>query len=513
MATLAKIDSDVTGLFYAREATLGYLPGENGNPGSPVWFTLQPNSYSDFGGQITTVSPDPINEGRQRKRGSTTGLTAGGGFTQNITFFNMHDMLESAFFAATRRKPNQISTAVTGGNTFDVAATAGFVAGSIIKGSLFTNSGNNTNFVVSSVLTDTSVTVNGTSAVDETPPANAYIQVVGHQFASDDITVDVVGSLPRIISSTVDLTTLNLVPGQWIYIGGDSVAANFANSANNGFKRIRSISATQIVIDKSNAEMALDAGTGKTIQIWFGDVLRNETGTNIFRQTFNVERTLGVPDPALPLEMQSEVLKGAVVNNLTLSIPQQALMTAEVAFVAMDSELREASTGPKRANPNAPRFAVPINTSSDFSRLRMAPVSNSVVAPPAMFAYVTELTIAIENNVTPATAVSVLGGFDVNVGKFSVTANATAYFATVAATKAVRDNTDITLDAIILKQRQAIAIDIPMVSIGDARPNIEPNQPITLPLSVDAADGEGVSAEMNHTILMTFFNWLPATAE
>lgn len=513
MAQLAKIDSDVTGLFYAREATLGYLPGENGNAGSPVWYTLQPNSYSDFGGQITTVSPDPINEGRQRKRGSTTGLTAGGGFTQNITFFNMHDLLEGAFFAATRRKPNRICTAVTGTNTFAIATTAGFVAGSIIKGSLFTNAGNNAAFVIASVDPNVSVTATGTSAVNETPPADAFIQVVGHQFASADITVDVTGSLPRIISAAFDLTTLGLVPGQWIYVGGDIAATQFANAANNGFKRVRSVAPTQIVLDKSNAAMVADTGTGKTIQIWFGDVLRNETGVNIFRQTFNVERTLGVPDPAEPLEMQSEVLKGAVVNNFTLSIPQQSLMTAEVNFVAMDNELREAATGPKRANPRAPRFAVPINTSSDFSRLRMAPVSNTAVAPSAMFAYVTELTIAIENNVTPATAVSVLGGFDVNVGKFVVTANATAYFATVAATKAVRDNTDVTLDAIILKQRQAIAIDIPMVSIGDARPNIEPNAPITLPLSVDAADGEGISPEMNHTILMTFFNWLPATAE
>lgn len=513
MAQLAKIDSDVTGLFYAREATLGYLPGENGNAGSPVWYTLQPNSYSDFGGQITTVSPDPINEGRQRKRGSTTGLTAGGGFTQNITFFNMHDLLEGAFFAATRRKPNRICTAVTGTNTFAMATTAGFVAGSIIKGSLFTNAGNNAAFVVSSITANVSATVVGTAAVNETPPADAYVQVVGHQFASGDITVDVTGSLPRIISAAFDLTTLGLVPGQWIYISGDIAATQFANAANNGFKRVRSVTTTQIVLDKSNAAMVADAGAGKTIQIWFGDVLRNETGTGIFRQTFNVERTLGVPDPALPLEMQSEVLKGAVVNNFTLSIPQQSLMTAEVSFVAMDNELREAATGPKRTNPKAPRFAVPINTSSDFSRLRMAPVSSTAVAPSAMFAYVTELTIAIENNVTPATAVSVLGGFDVNVGKFVVTANTTAYFATVAATKAVRDNTDVTLDAIIVKQRQAIAIDIPMVSIGDARPNIEPNQPITLPLSVDAADGEGISPEMNHTILMTFFNWLPATAE
>lgn len=512
MAQVAKIDSDVTGLFYAIEAELGHLPGENGNAGSPVWHSLEPNSYSDFGGQITTVSPNPINESRQRKRGSTTGLSAGGGFTQNFTFFNLHDMFESAMFAATRRKPSRPCTAVTATNTFAIGTTTGFLVGSIVKGSLFTNAANNAAFVVSGLSAGVSVTITGT-LVNETPPAAAYVQVVGHQFASGDLSVDNSGSLPRIVSAAVNLTTLGIVPGQWIYVGGDIAATQFANAANNGFKRVRSVSTTAITVDKSAAAMTTDAGTSKTAQIWFGDVLRNETSTLIKRKSFNVERTLGVPDTAQPAQVQSEVLKGAVVNTLSLSIPQQALVTAELNFVAIDNELRAGSVGPKRSNAQAPRFAVPINTSSDFSRLRMAPVSNDSVAPAAMFAYVTEMTISIENNLTPTTAVGLLAAFDVTTGQFFVNANATAYFATVAAAQAVRDNTDVTLDAIIVKGRQAVAIDLPMISIGDARPSVEPNQPITLPLTVEAADAEGISSEMNHTILFTFFNWLPATAE
>lgn len=513
MAAVNKIDSNVVSLAYAVEASIGVVS-------TPTWYQLNPNSYDDFGGEITTVSANPINPSRQRNKGVTTDLDASGGFNHNWNFHSLLDLFQGAFFADTREKGAEIVTAVdvdtTNPDEYEVASTTGFLVGNIIKGFSFTNAANNGVNIVTAIVADTSVEVADGQLVDETPPAAAQIRVVGHQFAADDLNVVVSGDLPVITSdASFDFTTLGLVAGQWIYIGGDSAATVFSSSsgANNGYKRIRSISATQIVIDKSETTMVAESlSGGETIQIFYGDVLKNETGTDIVRRTYHLERLLGAPDNASPSDLQSELIKGAVLNEITFNIPQADLASVDFTFVATDAEQRTAATGELQSSVQEFLSATDYNTSSDIRRIRMALVSDTDEDPSALFAYVTEAEITINNNVSPNKAVGTLGAFDVTAGTFEVGGSVTAYFADVTAVQAVRNNSSVTIDAMLIKDNQGLILDIPLISLGNGRLEVEQDEPVTLPLDLSAARGRDVSTTLDHTLLLTEFWYLPTAA-
>lgn len=504
-----KVDSNITGLAWAEESILGVLPGEQGEPGTPVWNRLNPNGYSDFGGEIITVAPNPINPSRQRRKGVTTDLNASGAFNHNLTYHNLTELMQGVMFADARKKGQQTPTAITAA-LYNVPVTTGFFVGGLVLARGNVLAANNGVKEVTAVVASTSVACAGLSI--ETPPSTARLDVVGVKAAAGDIDVSAAGALPTLTSTTLDFTTLGLVPGQWIYIGGDVAALGFSNAVNNGFKRIRIIAANILTIDKSESDMVTEASTTETLEIYFGDVLRNEAGTLIQRRSYNLERTLGVPDLDAPSEVQSEVLIGSVPNEVTINIPSAELINMDIGWVSIDAATRTGATGPKQTGVLSAASAKEYNTSSDVGRIRLSTVSASSENVTALFAYITEGSITINNNVTPDKAVGVLGAFDVTAGTFTVSGNLTAYFATVDAIAAVRANDDVTLDIAFVKNNTGMVFDFPLIALGDARLNVEVDQSITLPLATDAASGEDVLSTLDHTLLITYFNYLPTIA-
>jgi Phage tail tube protein len=503
-----KIDSNVTGLRFAEESSLGVLPG------SPVWYALEPNSYSDFGGQIATIARNPINPSRQRKKGVTTDLDASGGFNQDLTFDNTTRLMQGFFFADIREKKttaplNSAAIPVTGvtaaDDTFAAASgLTGFLAKHLVFASGFTNTANNGLHVVQSASTATALVVADGLVDEASPPAAAKLQVVGYEFASATLNVVMNGDLVRLTraSGTVDFTTLGLIPGEWIFVGGDAVGNQFTN--NQGFARVKAVAATYIELDKTGWEPVAETGTGKLIRIFFGDVLKNESTTNLIkRRTYQVERTLGEDDNGT----MSEYLIGAVCNELTINVAQADKVTLDMSFIATDNQQRDGTTGVKAGDRPSLSAGSAFNTSSDFTRIKLALADPDDASPTALFAFATEMNISVNNNASPNKAIGVLGAFDVSVGTFEVGGSMTAYFANIAAVQAVRDNEDITLDLAMVKENKGILFDVPLLSLGDGRLAVEQDQAITLPLETMAAE-----SSFGHTLYFGSFSYLPDLA-
>lgn len=501
-----KIDSNKTGLSIAEETSPKVLPG------SPIWYGQEPNSYSDLGGQISTVAREPINAARQRQKGSVTDLDASGGYNTDLTQNNMNRLLQGFLFADAHEKADTqplTGTAIvmTGvvGSTHKYTAAAGlgdFYAGQLVLASGFTVPSNN-GLKLLSAASGTELTL-AAGLTDETPTSAARVQGVGFQFGSADAELDLTAGVLSLITTTKDLTELELEVGEWIWIGGDDTANKFA-TGGSGYARIATIAENAITFDKvSNGSFATDAGTGKTIRIFFGKFIRNEATDNLIKtRTYQVERTLGNDGSGV----QSEYLEGAVANELTLNIPSADKATIDLSFVAMNNTFRDGATGVKSGTRVAALGEAAFNTSSNVYRSRMSTLSPGTLLPTPLFGYITEGSIAINNNASLAKAVGVLGGIDINVGNFEVGGSVTAYFTDTAAVSAVRNNADVTYDIILAKQNAGMVYDVPLLSLGNGRINVAKDQPITVPLDTIAAQGAAA-----YTLGVTILPYLPTAA-
>ena len=106
---MGQVLTNNSGTRYAREASLGVLPG------SPDWKDLEPNSLGTFGAAITNVAREPISKLRQRRKGTTVDLDAAADFDADVTIDSFIDFIEAFFF----------STAVNADMTFRAADATG----------------------------------------------------------------------------------------------------------------------------------------------------------------------------------------------------------------------------------------------------------------------------------------------------------------------------------------------------------------------------------------------------
>jgi len=507
MVTRNKIDSNETGLAIAKEVI--------GQPGvlpvTPNWYAMEPNEYDDFGGEPTLLARRPINSSRQRKKGSIVDLAASGGFNQDFTNDNSQLLVSGFMYAEPREKKNETPSAVSA-TGYVVADEDAYFAGMILLASGFTNAANNGLKVVVSVDAGTSEVRMAGLTVEASPPDEAKLLLVGYQGAAGTLDVDVSGALPTITDSAENLNKFGIIPGEMIFIGGDSAAVKFSNAANNGIKRVRSVSEGALVLDKSDATMVTEASSTETVQIFFGRVIKNELANLIVRQSFQLERQMGAPDTDQPTQVQAEYILGAFPNEMEMSIDSADKINTDYSFVAITNDQRVSTDGLKSGNRIITPESDAYNTSTDFSRIKLSLVSNTDEAPEPLFAFITELTLTINNNVSLNKAVGYLGGFDATIGMFEVSAEINAYFTKIESIQAVRQNKDITLDFFVAKENRGFAVDLPLVALGGGMPEVEIDEPIMIPLESDAATAVKMDPNFDHTLLWVFFDYLPDLA-
>lgn len=423
------IDSNVVGLNFAIEECLGQLPS------NPQWQALEPNSFSDFGGELSTTERTPLSVSRQNKKGVVTDLSVKGGFNIDFTQNNLNKLLEGVFFADTRTK-----------SEYQFTGSAG------------------------------------------------------------DIKFAVVDGVYSLTATTADFTTLGLVQGEWIFVGSDVVTERF-DTAGTFYARVSKIEAKKLTFDNGTFKTGLtaDAGTSKSIKIYMGQVLKNEATSDLIkRKSYAFERTLG--KDLTTNQKQAEYITGAVMGEFSLEAKQGEVLKADVKFTATNNEYRTGTLlSDGKLTPALGESGV--NTTSDIRAIRLSLNDDTKSTSTPLFAYVIETSIEVNNNLSENKALGTFGAIDVSAGNFEVSGKTTAYFTTVQAVNAVRQNADVGLFAIFASKLKGFIFDIPLVGLSGGTLNVEKDNPITLELEASGAENK-----FGYTMMYVNFPVLPKVA-
>ncbi len=473
--------SNLTGLAIAEETTYKNLPT------TPIWTPLEPNEYSDFGGDVTMVARNPIKSDRQLRKGVVTDLEASAAFGMDFTQKTPYSLLPGFMFANWRQQNRGVATAASA-TAFTTSAIT-FPTNALVFADGFDNSENNGIFKRTGGTT-TSHTVGGLTAESG---VSGTLTLAGVEFGSGVLRITTSGTEATLTAAGFDFSDY-VIPGQWVFVGGDDTSDKFTGTAN-GWYRASKVGTTTMVCDRLPDGLVANNGSGKTIRMFFGDVLKNESDpSNIVCRSYTVERQLGAN--AL------QYVVGCAANQLELAIPTSDKITAALTYTGADS-LGETT---KRAGTRLP---LPVedayNSVSNVTRLRML---NDETGG-ALYTFVSEASLNIDNGITGVKAVGTLGSFDMSLGDFKVSGSVSAYFTTIEAVQVVRDNTSVSLDYSMVTNNQGWLIDVPYLTMSDGRPAVEKDKPVTIPLNISGA----AHPDFNHTLLINYFAYLPDLAE
>lgn len=485
---MGRVQTNFVSLAYAIETTLGVVDS------STQWKLLEPNGISSFGAEITTTPRDPISKNRQRQKGAVTDLDSSIEYEADLTIEQFTDFIEGFLFVRATGGAVLDGTVLKSGADFNSLAaeldpppagtdsgfshdslSAPLPIGTLVFARGFTLAANNglTDVITGSTVDDTLVSK---TLADETPTQvqNASLEIAGHRAATSDLALTVSGTTATLTSSVLDFTTLNIKPGQLLHVGGLTSGEQF--SAGAGFARAVTIAANLLNLDKLDATLLTDDGTGDTVDLLFGRFIRNVPVDDADFQERSYQFEGAYPNLADPGPGDEfEYPKGNLANTAAFNLPLTDKATVTFGFIGTDTE---PPTGSRKTNADTPIEPVmkgAFNTSSDIARLRITEIDET-----GLTTDFSSLSLTLNNNVTPEKVLGQLGARFMNTGNLNVDIEAQVVFSNGAVPAAIRNNTTVTMDFTIKNDDGMLAVDLPAMDLGGGDKEFTVNESVRL---------------------------------
>ncbi|PWJ93523.1 hypothetical protein C8D77_101202 [Mesorhizobium loti] len=407
------------------------------------------------------------------------------------------DWLESLFCSTWDNTPfrdndgtadSVITGLATSGTVATVTTGDAFVAGQLVRFSDFGVAGNNGVFKCTTGSATVPAFV-GSGITDEAaPPAAARMKVVGFQGASGDIAA----AASSLTSASLDFTTLGLNVGGWLKLGGTATIDKFATAVCNGWARITAIAAHAITLDNLPTGWTTDAGTSKTIKVWFGDQLKN----GLLTLGNTLER--GFMDQTVPTYIAQ---RGMVVDQGVFNFVKEQVTTWTMTFAGMTGtqDTTSLDASPDAATTNAIMSAA-VNVG------RIAENGTPVGGPN----FIESSVITIKNNLRMIGGIrsdGLVGAEDIGKGSVDVTVTMGTYFGSNALLAKLFAGTATNINIRTAKNSQAMVFAAPRLTYTDGQANATAkNTDTKLPLTSMAS----IDTLTNATILLDRLEYFEA---
>ena len=490
---MSRILTNNAGIAYAIEVLgqIGVLPAQ------PVWKTVEPNDISSYGASISTVARNPISKNRQRRKGTITNLESAVEYPSDLTMSSFTDFIEGFAFSLFKGSLVKLGTGVTAtGITAALSAVVLENALVLITGcDVATNNGLH---VTGDSSGDTEIVIPvGLTTAGETS-TSITVTVVGHRFATGDL--EVPAATDTLKTTVQDLTALDIMVGQSVYVGGFADANQFGvagTPVSQGLVRVMAITANAITFDKSAMTFTEIDGAGKNVDVFFGKFVRNvpTDHADFIERSYQFE--LALPGLDAGSATMYEYAKGNMANEISVELPLTDKAIVSVGFVGTDAQAPVALADRAQNADSAtdPQFTTAFNTSADIARLRVDQVDGTGLTTDFK-----SLTITINNNVSPENVLGILGAKFMNAGNLEIGFEAELLFTEVGVVDAIRKNETLTCDFQIVNDDGTIVFDIPSLTLGGGEKSFPVNETVLISTTGEAFADDVLNTSMGITI-------------
>lgn len=494
--------AEAVGLRSVVETSLGVAPASG-------WLTLQPDQagITDFYLKTTTVQPAPMSVLRQMEAPELVDADAAPKLTMDLTLDHLFAFREGMMLVVTKHNggtgQSRFPVSAVSSTVYTVAALGALQQGTLISAQGFVNAANNGLKIVGASSTGTTIPTAG--LVAETVSGYIpYVEVAGFRGATSDITIDVNGN---ILSTVADFTTMGLVAGQVIYVGGVPGSAFAFALGYTGFVQITAVAAHQLTTNPAVRQWtqgALDAGTGKTIDLRWNSWLREVALDNVSEyQEPSYQMELSIPNIGAANATVYCYAQGQTVDQFDITAASKALIKIGLmfsgTFVTNPSTTRV--TGPSTAQAVLERERFNAVTKQPY--LRFTDASTGAIVSNKFQSW----KLTHKNGVSPLKQQGFFGTAENIVGKAEVSVDAELYVNQIEGINAAPNNTTLTFGSGFRNGDGGVFFLVPSLKFTEGATSFPANGPVML-----SAKSSGFrDAIGNYTLGISMFADLPAS--